>query len=353
MISRIVLCLAFILLILPSVDGQENCAISKDSAYFDSTLRHFAQGNNLRRYLVVKKYARRDSLKNLTVKTEAIDWLGIYRNVIVEKKGESDSIVYIVCHYDKLDGNIFSMINLLINGYLDIVLSNFYLTQGAYDNGTGVVTSLSLLSWINIQDTHYTYRFLFTGMEEYGLRGARRHVSGVKRSEWNRCFYAINIDMVGKKGTEGITVSQNVSDRVLVLIADKICTDSNYVFNRGMMPDGALSDYYFFRGQSFSKDFGMAFMGNFTGAFIPQRSYFTGHKKGIPIINFTDDAKLTAADCFSACSPVSFGEVHSFYDRYKVIDPNNLADYNGFLRDFIMFIDNRRSIELDISLLDE
>jgi hypothetical protein len=352
MIYRTLFLLTFILFVgIQFSDAQENVVPDKDSAYFESTLRQFAHGNNLRRYYYLKKYTRKDSLLNLKVKTEAIDWLGIYRNVIIEKSGECDSIVYVVCHYDKVDGNIFSMVNQLINGNLDIILSNFAFTQGAYDNGTGVVSLLGLLSWINSKSTHYTYRFLFTGMEEYGLRGSRRHISGLKKDDWDRCFYAINIDMVGKKGKDGITASQNVSDRVLLLVADKICADSNYVFKRAMMADGALSDYYFFKGQSFFKDFGMSFMGNFSGAFIPQRSYFTGHKKGIPVINFTDDAQLTAAECFSACSPVSFGEVHSFNDRLKVIDPANLVEYNCFLKDYIMFIDNRKSLKLNSSLI--
>jgi hypothetical protein len=159
--------------------------------------------------------------------------------------------------------------------------------------------------------------------------------------------------MVGKKGLNGVTISQNVSNSDLMLIAEKLSADSSYILNNASMPDGALSDYYFFRGQSFSKDFGMSFMGNLTGAFIPQRSYFTGYKKGIPVINFTDDAKLSGADFLSMLSPVAFGEVHSFHDRCSIVDPKNLVEYHNFLKDYILFIDTQRNIRLINRLPDE
>lgn len=346
MISKITLYLSFLLFVQFSLYGQEKPVVIKDSAYFDSTLRLFARCNNTHRYRFVKKYAQRDSLQNLIVKTEAIDWFGIYRNVIIEKKGECDSIVYVVCHYDKIDGNIITVFNLLVNGNLDILLSNIYLSKGAYDNGTGVATLLSLLSWINSQGTHYTYRFLFTGMEEFGLRGSRRHISGVKKDKWSKCFYAINIDMVGKKGIKGITITQNVSDTNLVKIAEELCNDNKFILLKSKMPVGAYSDYYFFKGQNFGKDFGFSFLVNLTGAFIPQRSYFTRNKKGIPVINFTDEVKVSVSELLSLFSPVAFGEVHSIRDRNKVVDANNLVDYHNFIKKFIMFIDNQKSLEL-------
>jgi hypothetical protein len=315
-----------------------------DSTYFVNNLNIFSQGNNIKRCEFVKKHVVKDSLKNLVVKTEAIDWLGIYRNIIVEKKGECDSIVYIVCHYDKIDGNIFSMINTLLIGDLDILLSNTTLSRGAYDNGTGVVISLSLLSWINNKNTHYTYRFLFAGMEEYGLRGSRRHVSGLKKEDWKKCFYAINIDMVGKKCFSGISVSQNVSDSMLVKTAEVVCIENNYTLLKTKVPTGALSDYFSFKGQNFGKDFGISLLVNFLGAFIPQRSYFTKKKKGIPIINFSDDSKITASDLLSIYSPVSFGEIHSFKDKQNVINSFNLLQYHYFMKDLLLTIDSQKCL---------
>jgi len=339
--------LSILFVIIHPLYGQEKQNDIKDSTYFVNTLKSFTSGNNIRRYKHVKNYPESETLQNLKVKTEAIDWLGIYRNVIVEKKGETDSIVYVVCHYDKIDGNVFSLVNALVNGNLDFLLSNVYLSKGAYDNGTGVITSLGLLSWINSQSTHYTYRFLFAGMEEYGLRGSRRHVSGLKKTEWNKCFYAVNIDMVGKKGVTGITVTQNVSDSNLVKISERLCENKKYKLSKAKIPVGALSDYLSFQGQSFGKDFGISLLVNVTGAFIPQRSYITGVKKAIPIINFTDDAKITISEFLSMYSPVSFGEMHSFRDNPKVVDPNNLVLYHNFLKEFLLSIDKQKSLVLN------
>lgn len=324
--------------------AQVDIRCSNDSIYFGSVLKQFAGGNNIQRCKYVKRYVKIENLQNLTVKTEAIDWLGIYRNVIVEKKGDCDSIVYVVCHYDKIDGNIISVLNTLVNGSLDVLLSNVYLSKGAYDNGSGVVTALSLLSWIDSQKTHYTYRFLFAGMEEYGLRGSRRHVSGLKKAEWNRCLYALNIDMVGKKGTEVITVTSNVSDSNLMAIAEEVCKDNIYKLSKAKIPTGALSDYLPFTGQSFVKDFALSFLVNITGSVIPQRSYFTKMKKGIPVINLTDDAKISIPEVISSFSPVAFGEIHSFNDQPKVVDANNLVLYHNFISKFLLKIDNRKSL---------
>jgi hypothetical protein len=323
--------------------SQTNLFIKDDSINFISTLEEFAKGNNHRRYKYVKNYFKEcDSLDNLVIKTEAIDWFGVYRNVVIEKKGETDSVVYVVCHYDKIDGNVISVVNLLVNGNLDALTSNTFLSKGAYDNGTGVVMSFYLLSSIMNKDMHYTYRFVFTGMEEYGLRGARTHVSGVKKREWANSFYAINIDMIGRKDLQGITITENVSDSNLVNIAQDVCNDLNYSFNRTMLPAGALSDFYIFKGQHFFKDFGISILGNLLGGLIPQRSYFTRHKKGIPVINLTDEASISFALVASIFSPIAFGEIHSFRDKVSVVDNENLIEYGDFLINFIEYIDKNQ-----------
>jgi hypothetical protein len=342
---KTIILIALLLILFCPVSAQEAIEPNIDSAYFQKTLKNFTKGKNLRRYRFAKNFIKKNNLLNLKVKTEAIDWFGLYRNVIIEKKGETDSIVYIACHYDKVDGNIFTVADLLVNGNLDILFSLLNFSKGAYDNGSGVVISLSLLPWINSHQTHYTYRFLYSGMEEYGLRGSRRHISGMGCEEWNKCFYAINIDMVGKKGINGITVTENVSNKNLIKIAENTCIQQSLKLNRAQMPNGAMSDYYFFQGYSFSKDFGMSFLANLTGAIIPQRSYFGEPKKAIPVISFTDDAKISSSEFISTLSPLSFGEVHSFRDNKKVVSYNNLVDYHNFIKSYLIFIDQKMSIE--------
>lgn len=336
--------LFFVLLTIAPLQRAHSQIRSADSTYFQNQLASFAKGNNLRRFNFIKKFPKKNNLTNLQVKTQGIDWLGLYRNVIVERKGRTDSIVYIVCHYDKIDGNIFSFVNLMINGSLDILLSNTFLTKGAYDNGTGVATLLGLLEWIDSRPTYYTYRFLFAGMEEYGLRGSRRHVSSLTSKEWSKCVYAINIDMIAEKKFKGITVTVDVSDYRLVKTAERITERNGQELTKALLPAGALSDFHSFRGQSFTKDFGISFMANVVGAFIPQRSYFTKGKSAIPVINFSDDTQFGTGDMVSIFSPVSFGTVHSLNDRIKRVSANNLVEYSEFFKHFITSIDEAQSL---------
>jgi hypothetical protein len=333
----IVSILAFVAITISVCNGQP----LSDSIFFQQNLVPFAKGNNHHRYRFIKNYTEKNDLKNLSVKTQAIDWLGLYKNVIVEKKGKTDSIIYIVCHYDKIDGSLLSFPNLLLNGSLDILFSNIFLSKGAYDNGTGVVSSLALLEWISTRDTHYTYRFLFAGMEEYGLRGSRRHVSGLPKKEWDKCIYAINIDMIAAKETRGITITENVSSNKLIGIATQVTHTNNITLAKVVMPKDALSDFHSFTGQSFFRDFVFSLKVNLVGAFLPQRSYFTKRKKAIPVINFSDDTSFTIADYLSVISPVSFGTVHSFHDKMSRVSMKNLLEYSEF---FKLYIDSIEGI---------
>lgn len=310
-----------------------------DSAHFQQNLNSFTKGNNFRRYRFLKKYAERNRLDNLLVKTQAIDWLGMYRNVIFEKKGKTDSVIYIVCHYDKVDANVFWFANLFVNGAFDILLSNISLSKGASDNGTGVVSLLGIMQWMNAYDTYYTYRFLFSGMEEYGLRGSRRHVSGLSQKEWRKCVLAINIDMIGSKRTSGITISSDVTDPRLLVKAKSICERYNFQLTEVPLPDGGDTDCTSFTGQSFKKDFGSSLSFNLIGGILPQRSYFTKRKEAIPVINFTEEIKISAADYISFISPVSFGDIHSFRDKRQRVSMKNLVEHAAFFRYYIQSLE--------------
>lgn len=310
-----------------------------DSVPIKHSLSQITKKNNCHRFSYIQKYVKKN---NLSFYTESIDWLGVYRNIIVEKKGSCDSVVYIVSHYDKIDGNIFTSFNSFLNGDLDILFSPFYLSKGAYDNGSGVVTSLALLDWMKTKTTKYTYRFLFAGMEEYGLRGSRRHVSGLSIEDWNKCVCAVNIDMVGRVGIDGISITKNVSDSSLIVLANSSANRVKLKLLKADLPKGALSDFYSFMGQSFKKDINIAFKSSLVGAIIPQRSYFTKCKKGIPIVDFSDDIKIENSKILlSYYSPVSFGEIHSFKDNIAVVDINNIVNYQIFFREFINTLDSR------------
>jgi len=318
--------------------AQNQISDIKDTCFYSTQLHNLSKGGNQKRYNQIKSLID-TSNNNISITTESVDWLGLYKNVIVEKKGASDSIIYIVSHYDKISNNILTTINTIFNGGADILLSNIYLSDGYYDNGTGVVLNLSILNYLKDKPTKYTYRFLFTAQEEYGLRGIRRHISGLTKEEWKKVFFAINIDMVGSKGNNGISITENVSDSILVYIADSICNANRIISNKYSLPTGALADFYFFKGQSFIKDFSISFMVNILGAFIPQKSYFTLKKDEKPVINLTDNIKFSASEYISPISPIGFGKIHSFRDNQNSIDISNLYTYQIFLIQFFNAIE--------------
>jgi hypothetical protein len=274
-------CIIFIVISSYSV-AQKNLSPKMDSSSIQKQLNLLTKGNNHRRYKYLKNYLKKVQQNNISLKTQSIDWIGLYKNIIIEKAGRTDSIIYLVAHYDKIDASLLAFPNLLVNGGLDFLMSNIYLSEGAYDNGTGVVCLLSLLELLMSKDTKYTYRFLFAGMEEYGLRGSRRH-----------------------------------------------------------MPKGASSDFKFFKGQSFFKDFSFSFQANLVGAFIPQRSYFTKRKKAIPVIDFSDDFKFSSSDFISTLSPLSFGSIHSYKDKITRVRIKNLETYCHFIWQLIGTIEDR------------
>lgn len=317
-------------------------SVEVDSIFISKNLNTISKGGNSTRYKLIKRTLKNCLNENVRLRTESIDWLGLYRNIIVEKTGNCDSVVYIVCHYDKTDGNVFTSFNSFFNGDLDILFSPFYLSKGAYDNGSGVVTSLALLDWMKSKKTKYTYRFLFAGMEEYGLRGSRRHVSGLKMEDWNKCVCAVNIDMVGGAGIDGISLTQNVSDSCLIALADSAANKVNLKLLKTDLPKGGLSDFYSFTGHNFKKDISVAYHSGLIGAIIPQRSYFTKNKKGIPVVDFSDDIKIgNFKMLLSYFSPVSFGEIHSLKDNITVVDIKNVVNYQIFFREFITNIENK------------
>lgn len=327
-------CLLFIL-VCKQVNAQ-----SVDSFYFSRVLNTFAKGSNHHRYCYL-----RDSLKakedlHISVRTEPIDWFGIYRNVIVDIRGESDSTVYLVAHYDKVDGNVLQLPGLVLLGHTDILASNIYLSNGAYDNGTGVAILLSMIKTMQSRPMHYSYRFLFTGLEEFGLRGSRTHISQLSLADYKKIFYAINIDMVGATAY-AVPITYDVSDSSLVKKAITVCDTNRIAYVKAAKPKGGLSDYYSFKGQSFGKDLRIAYLASIVGILIPQRSYFTQKKAAVPVIDFSDPFTFSAADYASALLPVSFGKVHSFRDNERVIKMGNLVQFHEFLWNYINVIDRK------------
>ena len=101
-----------------------------------------AGGNLKRARSIIKRIKKLDLSKN--VSKETIDWFTFQKNILIEIKGESNTIVYIVAHYDKVDMNPLVLPSILLNGALDPLISWTYTSDGAIDNATGVAVSLEL-----------------------------------------------------------------------------------------------------------------------------------------------------------------------------------------------------------------
>lgn len=289
-------------------------------------------GNQHRQRVVYRNLATEFGKDN--VKKEAIDWFGIYKNIIYEKKGTTDSIVYITCHFDKVSSNLLYLANVQLNGFPDFIFSALYLNKGIYDNGSGVATALLIAQAIKNIETHYTYRFLFCGQEEFGLRGSRRHVAGLSKDEWSKVSHNINLDMFGAQKDSAVYFASNYASPILV---NKMASllDSTNISLKGYYLEGGLSDFIPFQGFSGPKDILFSFKINMAGSLIPQKSYFSGKKEGVPTISLSDEYQITFEDIHSPFCIFAHGNIHSFKDTEERIYFPSLYNYYQILYSYI------------------
>lgn len=312
---------------------------------FDSKLiKSLSKGGNNKRFKTIRKHILSDTLLVNFYNKENVDWLGIYKNIVVNIPGKTDSIIYVTSHYDKVDGNIVSTANRLVNGWFDFLLSPTYFSKGTYDNGSGVITALRLMKIMASKENKYSYTFLFTALEEYGLRGARTHVSKLSKDKYNKIKYVINIDMIGGGfNNNQIGVTEDVSDLFLLNLVKKITENKELsLYLDKIEGTGKISDFEAFTGTSFGKDFTRSLSFNFIGALFPQRSYFTCKKTSIPLISFSDKLEVSSDEVFSAFSPFAFGRIHSFKDNDKVLNIRHLDKYYIVIADLIKKIENNK-----------
>lgn len=280
-------------------------------------------GGNLKRKKAIIRRIKEFNLSKYFIE-ENIDWLSFQKNVLIEIKGNSNKIVYIIAHYDKTDSNILNLPNLLLNGVLDPIISWSYTTDGAIDNATGVAVSLELAKKLSKETTKYTYRVLLVGAEESGLRGSRAHVARLPDSISKNILYAINTDVIGVKNKKNC-VSSNVSNDKLSSLSLQVAKELNIELDVGNIPSLACSDYAPFKKTSFTKDFGRSLMFNLTGAFLPQRSYFT-KKKQTEVINFSSCNLLDASDYIGSALLLPVGSIHGFRDSIRLVDEKKMYE---------------------------
>jgi len=296
-------------------------------------------GGNLRRKRSVLERINELSLSKFT-SIENIDWLSFQKNILIEIKGKSDKIVYVVSHYDKTDNNPLSLPNNLLNGVLDPLISWSYTSHGAIDNATGVALSLQLAKKISEENLNHTYRILLVGSEESGLRGSRAHMARITEKVNDNIFYVINTDIIGVKGKTNC-VTSNISSKKLVDISLNIAEELNIELDKGILPSMSSSDYAPFQKTSFLIDFKRSLQFNLIGAFLPQRSYFT-KKKENQVINFSSCDLLGVKDYVGSILLMPIGTIHGFRDHIKLVDEKKLYEQYILTYELIKTMDQKK-----------
>lgn len=295
-------------------------------------------GGNIKRQKSVIKLANDLSLKENTT-TQWIDWFSFQKNILIEIKGRSDSIVYVTAHTDKTDINPLKFVSILLNGLFDEAISWTYFSDGAVDNASGVSVALEVAKKIKQEKLYYTYRFLFTGSEESGLRGSRLHVARLPDSIWGKIKYSINIDCIGTK--DGNLAAMNIfTDTTLYIIAKNQAIKNSDSIKWSKTPLLAGGDCEPFLQNGFLNDFTKGLSFNLVGGLLPQRSHFAKKKKSIPSIFFSTTNIIDGGDYVSGIIPViGFGKIHGFRDNIKRIDINKLYANFDIIYKMIQAID--------------
>ncbi|MFK7811999.1 MAG: M28 family metallopeptidase [Maribacter sp.] len=298
-------------------------------------------GGNIKRGKAIVKRSEQLDLADKT-HMEHIDWLSFQKNVLIELKGKTDSIVYIVSHYDKTDTNPLVLFNKFLNGLFDPLISWSYSSDGAIDNATGVAVSLQLAKALNNKGLKYTYRILLVGAEESGLRGSRAHVARIPQEEFSKVIYMINMDVIGVKNKRNC-VSSDISNSILSTLALESATELGMELGAGSIPVMACSDYASFKKTSFFTDFGRSLQFNLVGAFLPQRSYFT-KSKSTEIINFSSCNLIDAGDYIGGTILLPIGSIHGFRDSINLVDETKLYEQYQIVYNFILKVERLNNL---------
>lgn len=278
-------------------------------------------GGNLGRFAALNRKVDALDLRPYA-KKEGIDWFSLQRNLIIDIPGRSPETIYLVAHYDKTDANPFVLLSLLLNGVLDPIVSTTFLSDGAIDNASGVSVVLQLAAKLKKEQHHYSYRILFPGSEETGLRGTRAHVARLTAEERERIKYVINVDSVGVTGA-GNCITSGVSDPHLAYLAKSVAHHADIPLDQDAASNFAVSDYLPFMGTDVYTDISYGLRFNYVGGILPQRSWFTS-PLSVPVLNFTTCGLMGGASDILSNFLLPIGKLHGFRDEMKKIDIETL-----------------------------
>jgi len=274
--------------------------------------------------------------RGLPVHTEPIDWLSTERNVVIDLPGRREDVVYLVAHHDRTDANWFALASVLVDGVLHDVVSPTFGGRGAVDNATGVAVVMELAAWLATQERELSWRILFTGGEESGLRGSRAHVARLDHEEWDRVAAAVNVDSVGVSYTPNCVMSgaSNLDLETWVLQASR---RADVPLQVGKIPAGVSSDHAPFAKNGPLLDVGRGLLFNLPGGVLPQRSWFTprddGHVRRLPVVVLSGCEDMQGAlDWLGALLVVPTGHIHGPRDRTAEVDATRLWEMWSGLR---------------------
>lgn len=260
--------------------------------------------------------------------TEWIDWFSIQNNVVIDLPGKSPDLIYVVAHYDKTDVNPIRLVSSLFNGIFDDLMP--FMSDGAMDNGTGVAVALELAHAVSLREHTLSYRFLFPGAEEAGLRGTRAHLAGLPAEETKRIRLAINIDTVGVDFAENCVNDDEQSNKAMDA-AKRAKVDLT------LSPPNSLndSDYAPFRRNGFLYDFLLGLENNYIGGLLPQRSWF-GSTFAANVINFSACGMSGSKGTGNLAYPV-----HGPSDNMSRVDLERLHDQFLIINELLLAEDSR------------
>lgn len=281
--------------------------------------------------------------RGLEPRFEPVDWWSTQRNVVIDLPGRRPEVVYLVAHHDRTDANWFALASILANGLLHDVVSPTFMSRGALDNGTGVAVVLELATWLARRDRELSWRVLFTGSEEVGLRGSRAHVSRLAPEAWDRVLLAVNVDTVGASFT-GNCLMTGITNDALVDQVVEAAQAEGVPLGRGRIPPIASTDHAAFARAGPLIDVGRGLMFNAPGGLLPQRSWFTPRVRAedgrrprrAPVLVMSGCSDLLGPlDWLSALLVIPTGHLHGPRDNTQAVDAERLWEAWAALRAWV------------------
>ncbi len=175
-----------------------------------------------------KDKERLEAVKNLFLKMGAsdseikIEKLKSVENLIVTKKGETEEMIVIGAHYDKVNDGC-----------------------GAIDNWTGIVILANLYRTMKDFTTQKTYVFAAFGKEELGLLGSGEMARAIPKEKRANYCAMVNFDSFGFNYPQVMT---HISDSKLIDLAKENSKELNIPFAQAAI-ESASSDSESFRKQ--------------------------------------------------------------------------------------------------------